>query len=77
MCKRAGISDGTFHDLMATCITEWFEQGMMPHEVQGLAGHASKDTTMRYYVGIRESMIDRAGKASVAALGDSLGAHPP
>ena len=75
ICKRAEISDGTFHDLRATCITGWFEQGMMPHEVQRLAGHASIDTTMRYYVGIRESMIDRACKASVAALGSSLGTH--
>ena len=25
ICKRAGISDGTFHDLRATCITEWLE----------------------------------------------------
>ncbi len=42
---------------------------MMPHEVQRLAGHASINTTMKYYVGIRESMLDRARKASVAALG--------
>ena len=68
--RRAAISDGTFHDLRATCITEWFEQSMMPHEVQRLAGHASIDTTMRYYVGIRESMIDKAGSASRAAMSD-------
>ena len=42
---------------------------MMPHEVQRLAGHASINTTMKYYVGIRESMLDRAREASVAALG--------
>ena len=70
ICKRAGISGGTFHDLRATCITEWFENGMMPHEVQRLAGHSSIDTTMNYYVGIREAMIDRAKQASSAALDD-------
>ena len=62
--------DGTFHDLRATCITEWLENGMMPHEVQRLAGHASIDTTMNYYVGIREAMINRARQASSAALND-------
>ncbi len=71
ICKIAGILDGTFHDLRATCITEWFEQGLMPHEVQRLAGHSSIDTTMNYYVGIREVMIDRAREASSAALRDN------
>ena len=70
ICKRAAVEAVTFHDLRATCITEWFEQGMMPHEVQRLAGHSSIDTTMKYYVGIRESMIDRAREASSAALDD-------
>ena len=70
ICKRAGVEGVTFHDLRATCITEWFEQGMMPHEVQRLSGHASIDTTVKYYVGIRESMIDRAREASSAALDD-------
>ena len=70
ICKRAAVEGVTFHDLRATCITEWFEQGMMPHEVQRLAGHSSIDTTMNYYVGIRESMIGRARVASSAALND-------
>ena len=73
ICKHASIDDATFHDLRSTCITEWFEQGMMPHEVQRLAGHSSIETTMKYYVGIRESMIGRAREASSAALGgDSI-----
>ena len=41
----------------------------MPHEVQRLAGHSSIETTMKYYVGIRDSMIGRARQASSAALG--------
>ena len=73
ICKQAGIDDVTFHDLRSTCITEWFEQGMMPHEIQRLAGHSSIETTMKYYVGIRETMIDRARQASSTALsGDSI-----
>ena len=40
----------------------------MPHEIQRLAGHSSIETTMKYYVGIRETMIGRAREASSAAL---------
>jgi len=72
ICKMAGLENATFHDLRATCITEWFEQGLMPHEIQRLTGHASIETTMRYYVGIRETMIDRARLASTAAMDDNL-----
>ena len=47
----------------------------MPYEVQRLAGHSGIETTMNYYVGIRESMIDRAWQASSAALGTGFGTH--
>ena len=73
--RKAGIEDGTFHDLRSTCITEWLEKGLMPHEVKELAGHADINTTMNYYVGIRESLIDRARGASSAALGEDSSAH--
>jgi integrase len=68
ICKKAGIENATFHELRATCITEWLEHGVMPHEVQRLAGHSSIDTTMNYYVGIRNDMIDKARRASQSAL---------
>ena len=42
----------------------------MSHEVQRLAGHSSIETTMKYYVGIRDEMIDKARHASQLALGD-------
>ena len=58
-------------------MTEWFEQGLMPQEVQRLAGHARIETIMTYYVGILELMIDGARLASVAALGEDLVAGPP
>ncbi len=68
VCKRAGVVDGTFHDLRATCVTDWFEQGLLPHEVQKLAGHASIDTTMRYYVAVKDTIVDRARVASSQSL---------
>ena len=73
--KRARITYAVFRDLRSTCITEWFEKGLLPHEVQKLAGHADINTTMKYYVGIRESLIDRARGASRAALGEHFSAH--
>jgi len=73
--EKAGIEAVAFRDLRSTCITEWFEQGLLPHEVQKLAGHADIRTTMKYYVGIRESLIGRARGASSAALGGDFSAH--
>ena len=73
--RKAGIEDGAFHDLRSTCITEWLEKGLMPHEVKELAGHADIKTTMNYYVGIRESLIDKARDSSSAVLGEDFGAH--
>jgi hypothetical protein len=72
--NKAGIKDGVFHDFRGTCITEWLEKGLMPHEVQKLAGHADIKTTMNYYVGIRESLIDRARGASSVALDEDSSA---
>ena len=34
--KRAGIKSGEFHDFRRTCITEWAEGGLHPHEVNDL-----------------------------------------
>jgi len=65
---KASIKDADFHDIRKTCITEWLEQGLGPHEVQKLAGHSDINTTMDYYVEVRESLIDRARKASEKSL---------
>jgi len=67
--KRAGINSGTFHDLRRTCITEWLENGLQPHEVQRLAGHSSVETTMNYYTAIRSSLLERARAASQESIG--------
>jgi integrase len=66
--KRAGIKSGTFHDLRRTCITEWAESGMHPHEVMVLAGHSEVKTTMMYYIGLNREFMDKARRASQAAL---------
>lgn len=64
----AGVKDATFHDLRRTCITEWLESGLKPHEVMALAGHSDVDTTMKYYVNTRSDLLDKARQASSEIL---------
>ena len=75
LCKRAKVAEATFHDLRRTCITEWLENGLAPHEVQQLAGHADIKTTMEYYVAVRREVVDKARAASKAALSADFGAY--
>ncbi len=67
--RRAEVKRCTFHDLRRTCITEWLEGGLQPHEVMRLAGHSDVTTTMRYYVATRRSLINKAREASQTVIG--------
>ncbi|MFC1635340.1 tyrosine-type recombinase/integrase [Planctomycetota bacterium] len=64
---RAGIRIGTFHDLRRTCLSNWIVQGLSLHEVKELAGHASIETTERFYLAVRKDVLDRARAASEAS----------
>ena len=46
----------------------------MPHEIKELAGHTDINTTMNYYVGISESLVNRARDASSTALEEDFSA---
>ena len=63
-CRWAGVPEDDFHSLRKTCITNWLEDGVPPHEVQRLAGHSSIETTMKYYAKVDRSAIDRARNSS-------------
>jgi len=63
----AGIRTGTFHDLRRTCLSNWIVQGLSLHEVKELAGHASIETTERFYLAVRKDVVDRARAASEAS----------
>jgi integrase len=65
--RRAGIKDGTFHDLRRTCLSNWIVQGLSLHEVKELAGHAGIETTDRFYLAVRKDVVDRARAASEAS----------
>ena len=76
--ERAGIDLGTFHDLRRTCITNWFAYGLSEFEVMIMAGHASFETTRRFYLAVRSDIIERARKASTEAMNaisDARAAH--
>ena len=64
---RAGIRTGTFHDLRRTCLSNWIIRGLSLHEVKELAGHASIETTERFYLAVRKDVLDRARAASEAS----------
>jgi integrase len=69
---RAGIDYGTFHDLRRTTISNWLAKGLSEFEVMKLAGHANFSTTHRFYLRVRDDVIDRARKASIRATNTDL-----
>ena len=73
--SRAGIDQGTFHDIRRTCITNWFAYGMSEYEVMIMAGHASFETTRKFYLAIRSDLVDLARKASSKAMDSISVAH--
>ena len=73
---RAVIRAGQFHDLRRTCITNWFANGLTEFEVMILAGHASFDTTRKFYMAVRNDLIDKARVTSQAALREIAIAKP-
>jgi len=66
--NRAGVENGTFHDLRRTCLTNWFANGLSEYEVMHLAGHACFATTHTFYLAVREDLIERGRAASTKAM---------
>jgi integrase len=74
--RRAGTEHGTFHDLRRTAISNWLAKGLSEFEVMKLAGHSNFSTTHRFYLRVRDDMIDRARKASTRATSPDLARAP-
>jgi integrase len=72
MLGRAGIDCGTSHDLRRTAISNWLAKGLSEFEVMKLAGHSNFGTTHRFYLRVRDDMIDRARKASIRPTNSDL-----
>jgi integrase len=69
---HAGTDHGTFHDLRRTAISNWLAKGLSEFEVMKLAGHSNFSTTHRFYLCVRDDMIDRARKASIRPTNGDL-----
>lgn len=61
-----------FHDLRNTALTNWFRNGMSEHDVMRLAGHASFETTHKFYLAVADDLVDRARVATAAGVGQNL-----
>lgn len=72
---HAKIEQREFHDLRRTCLTRWFAKGLREYDVMNLAGHADFETTRRFYLAVREDLLQRARMASAEALGGDFVAH--
>jgi integrase len=73
--KQAGIKSGKFHDLRCTCLTKWLLNGLTEYDVMGLAGHSEFETTRRFYLAVREDLVQRARTVSEASLNLDFGTH--
>lgn len=64
--RKAGLVDAngkysfTLHDLRRSCATELARCGNSPKTVQKILGHASLETTMKYYVGCDDDDMVKA-----------------
>lgn len=53
----------TFHDIRRTAITNWFYEKLEINEVMRLAGHSKYDTTVKYYLSVKDDLMNKARKA--------------
>jgi integrase len=63
-----GVEHGEFHDFRRTCLTNWLSSGLGEYDVMHLAGHADFQTTHRFYLAVREDLLDRTREITQATL---------
>jgi len=70
--KNAGARPCTVHDLRRSCLTNWARE-VPAHVLQRLAGHSSMETTLKYYLSVERSDLEKARQVGDAAIlsGDS------
>lgn len=73
--KRASIEYGKFHDLRRTCLTRWFANGLSEFDVMKLAGHSDFATTHKFYLAVRQDLVEKARTAATAAMSNDFGTH--
>jgi len=66
---NANISRAQFHDLRRTCLTRWLVNGLTEFDVMNLAGHADFETTRRFYLSVRQDLLQRARTVTANTMG--------
>ncbi len=69
---RAGVKNGTFHDIRRTAITNWFYQDLSIYDVMKLAGHSKFETTYKFYLHVKDGLLDRARRATTHTVSQKL-----
>ena len=62
--EKGKVPQCEFHSLRKTCVTNWLESGVPPHEVQKWAGHSDIKTTIKYYAKVDKEAFERVRRAS-------------
>ena len=70
--RKAGVKNGTFHDIRRTAISMWLANGMSEHDVMVLAGHSSFATTHKFYLAVADDLVPRARVATAQGLRQKL-----
>ena len=66
----SGIDDGEFHDLRRTCLTNLLRNGLSEFDVMTMAGHSSFETTRKFYLAIRNDLIEKTKVVSRKILSE-------
>ncbi|MBI9019111.1 MAG: site-specific integrase [Phycisphaerae bacterium] len=72
MFYNGTINRGTFHDIRRTAITNWFYKGLEIIEVMRLAGHSKYETTLKYYLAVKDDLVDKARKATSYRVSEEM-----
>ncbi len=68
ICREAGVSDVTMHDLRRAYITRLVRCKVPMAHVQRLAGHTRPETTLRYYTWVSgDELRESVGKLQRSA----------
>lgn len=69
---KAAVKKGTLHDIRRTAITNWFYQDLSIYDVMKLAGHSKFETTYKFYLQVKDGLLDRARKATTRGVSPEL-----
>lgn len=67
-CKEHGLPDVSPHDLRHTCGSLMLEAGVNVKSVQTFLGHSDASTTLRFYAGVDQNALRKAGEQLAETL---------